>query len=125
MKRNTQHILTFVVIVAAVFLSLTFIMSGSAFAAIVAPNVGIAHPAIAAPNLGVAHPAIVNPAVPLAGLGAQRAVIAPRPAAPSDQIGIGEPFFNPFFGGFNPFFGGFNPFFGGFNPFFFGGFNVD
>lgn len=104
MKRTIRLILMSVIIVAAVFLSMTSSTRGSALAVIVVPHVGIAHPAIAPPNLGVEHPAIANPIAPAAGLG------APRPAASSS--GIGEQVFNPFF---NPFFGGENPFF--FNEF--------
>jgi di/tricarboxylate transporter len=79
-----KNVRTFVIIVAAVLIGMTFIMSSSAYAAVAAPSAGVVRPAINQP--------IFAPKV------APQPFIAPRPfVAP-------RPFFNPFFPRVNPFF---------------------
>ena len=62
---NTKNVMAFVIIVAAVLIGVTFIMSSSASAAIVTPGTGIVRPAI--------NSSFIAPGI------AQSSFIAPRP----------------------------------------------
>ena len=92
MATNTmKNVMAFGIIVAAVLIGMTFIMSSSASAAVAVPGAGIVRPAI-----------INEPMVP--------SKVAPRPfIAPKPFV---RPNFNPFFPRINPFFNvDVNPFF--------------
>ena len=88
---KTKNVMAFVIIVAAVLIGMTFIMSSTASAAIAAPGAGIVRSEI---NSSVFAPR------PFLG---PRPFIAPRPfLGPRPFV---SPFFNPFlFPRFNPFF---------------------
>jgi hypothetical protein len=83
-----KNVMTFGIIVAAVLIGMTFIMSSSASAAVAAPSAGIVRPAIN-------EPIFASRVAPRPFIGA-RPFIAPRPFV--------RPNFNPFFfPRFNPF----------------------